>query len=218
MPHASAQVRSIEAIADFRAALAKFIQVARDVIVAAEMSVQQGRDWVEHTQLRYWQGQVDKAERKVQEARADLHRAKISADPEIASGCADQVIALRRAEAKLDANQRQLKIVRRWIMQLEEESREFEPPRRRFADHVEGELPKALAFLNQTEILIDKYLAAGSESPPAASSPALPGGDAARTAETHTEETTPGDSDSTGAAELEDPSLPVSDSSESDHD
>src|SRR4051794_22091974 len=75
----SANVRSIQALKDFRVAFCNFADDARGALGGVEMEIRKFRDWLERDQLSYWQGQVKKRQENLMEARAALHKKKLAA-------------------------------------------------------------------------------------------------------------------------------------------
>ena len=73
-----ANVRSVDALKDFKNALIAYAEEARNAISGVDMDVRRTRDWLERDQLMYWQTQVKKRNEQVSQARADLFRRQIS--------------------------------------------------------------------------------------------------------------------------------------------
>ena len=59
------------------------------------MELRRMRDWLERDQLGYWQSQVKRRQEDLMQARADLHKRKISQQGSEAVSDADQKEALR---------------------------------------------------------------------------------------------------------------------------
>ena len=85
-----ANVESIQAIADFRAALVEFDRQTRDLLQTLELEVRRAIDWIEHDRTRYWPQQMRRATDAVQEARINLDAAQISVRPDDSRPCYEQ--------------------------------------------------------------------------------------------------------------------------------
>ena len=74
----SANVRSVDAIKDFRVALTNFGEDARNALSAIEMEIRRTRDWLQRDQLMYWQTQLKRRNEQMSMARTELHRRRLS--------------------------------------------------------------------------------------------------------------------------------------------
>ena len=64
-----ANVRSVDALRDFKNALIAYAEEARNALNGVDMDVRRTRDWLERDQLMYWQTQVKKRNEQVSQAR-----------------------------------------------------------------------------------------------------------------------------------------------------
>src|SRR5262249_17805044 len=74
----SANVQSIQTLKDFKVAMINFGEDARNALRGVEMDLGKMRDFLERDQLGYWQMQIKRRNEEVMQARAALHRRKIS--------------------------------------------------------------------------------------------------------------------------------------------
>jgi hypothetical protein len=70
----AANVRSVEVIAHFRAAMIGFEHAATDAIGQVQMEIHRVLEWIEHDRVAYWQDQVRRGWDRIAEARANLER------------------------------------------------------------------------------------------------------------------------------------------------
>ena len=102
----SANVRSIEAIHDFKIALANFAEDARNALSGVESDIRKTRNWLTRDQLTYWQGQVKRRTEEVSTARTELHRRRLSQQGSDAISDTEQREALRAAQRRLEEAER----------------------------------------------------------------------------------------------------------------
>src|SRR3954467_4732683 len=96
-----ANVRSVDAIKDFKIALINFAEEARNALGSAEMEIRQVRNWLQRDQLSFWQSQVKRGQERLAMARADLNRRRLSQSNSDAVSDTDQKEAVRDAQRKL---------------------------------------------------------------------------------------------------------------------
>ena len=97
----SANVLSVQTLKDFKLAMINFAEEARNSLSGVDMELRRMRDWLERDQLGYWQSQIKKRQEDLMQARADLHKRKISQQGSDAVSDAEQKEALREATREL---------------------------------------------------------------------------------------------------------------------
>ncbi len=75
----TADVRSIDALKDARAALAEFRESAGVSLSEAQSDIQRTIWWLQNDRRTFWQHELRRREEKVNQARTDLYRAKLAA-------------------------------------------------------------------------------------------------------------------------------------------
>src|ERR671912_1101985 len=135
-----ANVRSVDALRDFKNALIAYAEEARNALNGVDMDVRRTRDWLERDQLMYWQTQVKKRNEQVSQARADLFRRQISQSNSDAVSDSDQKEALRIAIQRLRQAEEKLEKVRRWGPVLQHAIAEYNSTARPLGDRISGDL------------------------------------------------------------------------------
>jgi Tfp pilus assembly protein PilX len=168
-----ARVTSIESLESFRASLIIFLTKARRALEEASDALRRTEAWVQHDQRVHWEGEVRKRRKILDRANQELMTARMS---EFIDSPTSQQLALRRAKAAVEDGEHKLLRVKKW-------SRDFnglaDPLAKRlnairfFLDH---DLPKAVAYLAQTQLLLENY---ADKSLPASGPEQLPGASAA---------------------------------------
>ena len=110
----SANVLSVQTLKDFKIAMCNFAEDARNSLSGVDMELRRMRDWLERDQPGYWQPQIKKRQEDMMQARADLHKRKISQQGSDAVSDAEQKEALRDATRRLRVAEEQLAKVKRF--------------------------------------------------------------------------------------------------------
>ncbi|MBX3424067.1 MAG: hypothetical protein KF688_00180 [Pirellulales bacterium] len=122
-----AQVRSIEAVARFRAALARFIERMQGAVEGLDGQLRRAVDWIEHDQPAYWKLKSREAEDAVHNAKLDLERCL--AFPLVSGerpSCRAEKALLNRCKARREFCRGQVDKVKNWKRTLNHEVFEYE--------------------------------------------------------------------------------------------
>lgn len=165
----SARVTSLEALIDFRAALATFAADAREALGAVDMETRRTLDWLED-QLKHWEAAVRRGEDRVFQAKSELVRRRMMRIGDRPPDCTEQEEALELAREALAHAEEQAEKTERWLRRLLPEALlDYRGPAGQMAGTIEGELPRALALLERKIEALEAYLQTG---PPPAARPA----------------------------------------------
>jgi hypothetical protein len=148
----TADVRSIDALKDARAALAEFRQIIVLALSEAQADVQRTLWWLQHDQTTYWQHELRRRTQKLNEAKADLERARLTAVDQTASFL-EQRKAIQRAERSLREAEEKVQLVRRWTHKLDRESMLFRAQLQGISRAAETDIPRGEAKL---EIMLEQ--------------------------------------------------------------
>ena len=111
-----AQVTSVEAVESFRADLIVFLTKARSVLEEACDEVLRTRQWVQNDQRRLWEHEMKVRARKLEEARAELFRARLS---QFQDSTTLQQMAVHRADRAIREAEAKLAVLKKWDRELE---------------------------------------------------------------------------------------------------
>ncbi len=153
----SAQVRSVEAIEQFRAQLAKYEQQVQSALETLSSEVRRAADWVAHDRPSYWKRETKLAEDMVQQAKLDLERCLIFPIAGEQPSCREERAALKKAQQRVDDCREKSERARHWKRQLHHEIFEFEGRIGHLKRILETELPAARARLQQIVAHLDSY-------------------------------------------------------------
>jgi chromosome segregation ATPase len=164
-----AKVTSIDVLEAFRAALIVFLTESRRSLDEVTDGVRRTRMWLEQEQRPFWEVQIRKRQKKLQEAEAELFGAKLSP---LRDQTAKQQEDVRRARRALAEAEEKLRNVKKWLRDYDST---VEPMTKRleglrfFLDH---DMIKALAFLVQAQRTLEGYAEVRPEPRAAAPAPA----------------------------------------------
>jgi hypothetical protein len=162
----SANVLSVQTLKDFKIAMCNFAEDARNSLSGVDMELRRMRDWLERDQLGYWQSQIKKRQEDLMQARADLHKRKISQQGSDAVSDAEQKEALRDATRRLRVAEEQLAKVKRLVPVLHHAIDEYHSHSQPLGDHLSGGFEKSLFTLEKMIGSLEAYLALAAPTAP----------------------------------------------------
>src|SRR5580704_14924423 len=109
-----ADVRSIDAVREWHAALAEYGDSLAEALAGVELEIRRARDWLEE-QLGRWQKSIRDCEEEVTRAKAQLYQRKFKTFDDREPDCSVQEKALRLAKAKLEHAEDQVAKCRQWL-------------------------------------------------------------------------------------------------------
>lgn len=160
----SANVRDIQAIRDFRAALIKFADQAESALQSLQTETNRALEWIEHDRPHYWTVQVRKAFDLVAATRTALNACQMRTVAGRRPSCIEEKQAYEKAKRRLQHCQEQVERIKRWNVKIYHDADEFRgrlAGLRRVLDH---DLPQAQALLEKTATILESY--ADVERPP----------------------------------------------------
>jgi hypothetical protein len=162
----SANVLSIQTLKDFKVAMINFSEDARNSLSGCDMELRRMRDWLERDQLGYWQAQIKKREEQLMQARADLHKRKISQQGSDAVSDAEQKENLREAQKRLKVAEEKYASIKRLIPFLHHAIDEYHSHSQPLGDHLAGGFEKSLFTLVKMIGSLEAYLALQAPTAP----------------------------------------------------
>lgn len=160
-----ARVTSIDALHDFRAALANFTEEAEGGLVAVELEINRFLDWLSGDQLSYWQHQVVRLQEKVAEAKGDLHRKKLTATFGEHRSVVEEQVAIKKAKLRLEEAEEKVQKIRKWTRALEDAISEYHGQVQPLGDHLAQELPRSQAVLSRMIRSLESYASSRPAAP-----------------------------------------------------
>ena len=152
-----ARVSSIDALKQFKQALAEFRTIATTALDEAQADVQRTAWWIEHDQLSHWQIQLRKRATKLAQAKSELFRAQVASPDQRVSATLERK-AVEKAEALVEEAESKIAAVKRWGRVLEREILLYRGQCQQLARAIEGDLPQALLRLDRMVEALEKYV------------------------------------------------------------
>jgi hypothetical protein len=174
-----ASVRSIDALKEFRVALALYGEDTLAALGAVDAEVRRTVRWLEQERPVYWQEQIKRRREAVSMAKAEVFRRQLQKRPDYTPPMSEQKENLRRAEASLQDAEKRLAAVKKWQPALQHAVLEYHACVQRLKDLSAADVPSAVNLLSRLIDALEAYLRvqppAGAlpESPAARASPAL---------------------------------------------
>ncbi len=169
-----ADVRAIDALRDWAAALAVFKHEAEEALAGVQLEIRRGIDWVGQ-QLDLWQRAVRDREEVVVQAKAELAARKF---PNWDGRMPDTTVQernLRRAQARFEHAQDQVILCRKMLIALPRMVEEtYTGPGHRLQMAIEGEVARGLADLHRRVEALERYSEVRPDIAPAPSTALLP--------------------------------------------
>jgi len=106
-----AHVTSVDALESFRASLIVYLGKARSTLEEVSADVQRMRDWLENEQRTYWEHELRRRSRDLQEAQQALFSSRLS---QLREASAAEQMAVQRAKRALDQADAKLRVVKQW--------------------------------------------------------------------------------------------------------
>ncbi len=153
-----AEVRSIDALRDFRAALAVYGDDVLAALGAVDAEIRRTGQWLSQDRPYYWQEQIKRRRERVAAIRADLFRLKLQKTPEHHPSLAEPKERLRLAEAALQDAEKRLTLTRKWQPALNQAVLEYHGAVQRLKDAASIDVPRATALLTRIVEALEAYL------------------------------------------------------------
>ena len=154
----AANVRSLEAIREFRVALIKFIDKAKRSVATAESEVQRTSTWLSSTQPLHWTHEVRRANDRLAQAKGELARATLS-QPDNPRGPTDQIRLVRKREEEIRVAMKKGEQTKKWSRKFEQQTNEYKGAMTPLSSSLDGDLNKAVSILTNSIKSLEEYLA-----------------------------------------------------------
>ena len=171
----AANVRSINAIRDFRAAIIEFAQTSGTALGESQSDVQRTIWWLQQEKLAQWQRELKNRNKKLAEAKSALEQKEIQK--------VSTVLEKRQVtqwQARVAEAEDKIVKVKRWVRELERELIKFKAQSQRLGRTLDGEVPQVIAKIDRMLDSLEAYLhlrPKSEETTSATSSASPPGAD-----------------------------------------
>ena len=154
----TANVRSIEAVRDFRVALLTFQQNVSDALTSMQEQVYSALDWMENDRPRHWHQKELQALDQISEARIALEGARMRKSmDDYRPSLIEEKQALKDAKDRLTFCQEKMQIVKAMCIKVRHEADEFRGRMSQLERLLETDLPKMVALLELMLTALESY-------------------------------------------------------------
>lgn len=161
-----ARVTSIDAIREFKAALAIFEEEARSALSAIEMELRRANYLVRQELPSYWQNEIKKNRAELSQSRSDLSRKRISSQGEGGPGLSEPKENVREALRRMREAEAKVEVVRKWGFAVERAMQEYHGKSLPLSDTLVGDLQRALGKLEMIIRTLNEYVAIAPPTTP----------------------------------------------------
>lgn len=153
----SANIKSLEAIKEFKVALAKFEEQARQALITAQTDIGRAISRMQNDYLAYWKHEYKRWERKLAEAKNELARLELQPRDQRPSAVVERK-AIDRAEQNMRRAQDKVERVKRWGRELEKEADLCRGQLQQLDELIESDVPKAKAMVDRMLSELEQYV------------------------------------------------------------
>lgn len=162
-----ADVKSLEAVHNFRAAVLNFQEEARLCLQALESQILKFLGWIERERPGFWKREIELCYRQHGEARVSYHRCRMRKMGDFKPTCFEELKAMEAAKKALEFAQKQVPVVKYWIANANHESNEYKGRSSQLNQFIEREIPQLLALLAHSIDRLEQYANVSAVAPAA---------------------------------------------------
>jgi hypothetical protein len=153
----SANVKSIDAVKRFHAAVVQFQEEARLCVSALEMQLLRILGWLERDRPGFWKREIEVCYREMGEARVRLHQCRMRKYADYKPTCFEEKKDLEKAKRDLEFAQKQIPVVKYWNVNAQQEANEYHGRASQLTQTLERDVPQLLALLHQAVDRLEAY-------------------------------------------------------------
>jgi len=161
-----AKLTSLEAIQDFRTSLLVFLSKARPTLEEAANEVHRTRGWLDNDRRVFWESQLRRRRRKLEDAEAELFSQRLSKLQQVSMAQQAMVLKARR---EVEEAEEKLRVIKRWARDFENRTEPLLKQMEKLNNLLAVEVPNGSAYLAEIIDTIQKYadiLAPDGSAPP----------------------------------------------------
>jgi hypothetical protein len=153
----SANVKSIDAVKRFHAAVVQFQEEARLCVSSLEMQLLRILGWLERDRPGFWKREIELCYREMGEARVRLHQCRMRKYADYKPTCFEEKKDLEKAKRDLEFAQKQIPVVKYWNVNAQHEANEYHGRASQLTQMLERDVPQLLALLHHTVDRLEAY-------------------------------------------------------------
>jgi hypothetical protein len=149
-----ANVRSSDAIEAFRSRLIIYVSKVRPLLDQAQDEVIRTREWIRTDRRQYWESELKKRKRHLEQTEQALFAAEFSNLRETTSA---ELLAVERAKRALADAEEKIRILKRWSLEFEHRVLPLLKHLERLQTTLSNDLPKGIEYLRHIIQAVDAY-------------------------------------------------------------
>ncbi|MCH2202680.1 MAG: hypothetical protein MK102_11970 [Fuerstiella sp.] len=153
----SANVKSIDAIRRFAAAVVLFREEAKICAKRLESEMRGVIGWLERDRPGFWKRESELCDRRHAEARVVLHQCRMRRVGDFRPTCFQEQKHVQKCKQQLQFAQQQLGVVKRWTVIAHQEADEYYGRAVQLIQTLERDVPKLIALLQNAVENLDDY-------------------------------------------------------------
>lgn len=153
-----ANVKSVEALAEVKAALLEFAVTARASISTVDGEIRHITDYLRMDRPSHWKHEIRARENVVTQCKLEIQRKRLIAAPEPASTVFEER-QLKKAQARVESGRARLAAVQRWQPIWEKEASNAKSMMRGLEEALAVDIPRAVARLERMMTSLEAYAA-----------------------------------------------------------
>lgn len=153
----SANVKSVDAIRQFAAAVVQFRDEARLCVTQLEMEMRKVIGWLERDRPGFWKREAEMCDRRQAEARISLHRCRMRRVGDFRPTCFEEQKAVEHCKQQLKHAQQQLRVVKHWTIAAHQEADEYYGRTVQLIQTIERDIPRLIALLHHSIESLETY-------------------------------------------------------------
>ena len=153
----SANVKSLDAVRLFAAAVHNFREEAKLCITRLEIESRKIINWLERDRPAFWKREAETCDRKLAEARVMLHTCRMRRVGDFRPTCFEEQKRVEHCKQQLKFAQQQLGVVKHWTIVAQQESEEYYGRAVQLVQMLEHDVPQLIALLNRVIENLDSY-------------------------------------------------------------
>jgi hypothetical protein len=163
-----ADVRSSEAIEAFRSNLIVYLSQARSALEEVSADLLRTRTWIEDDQRRYWEQQLKRRAKELEQAQQALFSARLSILDQQSSA---EQLAVHRAKRAVEEGESKLRVLKRWARDYDGRVQPLVKQMEKLHSVLSNDMVKAVAYLTQALNTLAGYAEVKAPGEPAPATP-----------------------------------------------
>jgi hypothetical protein len=160
-----ANVSSVDSIEAFRTALIGYLAKTRPILEDASDEVSRTRQWLQADRRMYWEGQLRRRSRILQEAEQAVFSARLSNLRETTTA---ELAAVQRAKRAVQEAEEKLRLIKRWNLEFDHRVDPLVKQLESLRTMLGNIMPKGVVHLAQIIKTLDAYAGVVPTGAPAA--------------------------------------------------